>query len=82
MTLQDCDCEGGDDCPICACILTLNVSNRSNEVLDVTTDHLLPLSAQDCVRAVSQSGMPILLAKLRKNQEIKLTAVARKVRAC
>ncbi|CAI7798343.1 unnamed protein product [Closterium sp. NIES-53] len=88
---RDCDaCDGDGPCEYCAVEFTLNVKCTGDETLDVTTHDLIPSSSDDsddavlpvdCTRRIEgedgeEKGIVIL--KLRKGQEIRLRAIARK----
>lgn len=73
---RDCKCAG--HCDQCAVQFRLRVKNTEGGVLDVTSRDLRHLSQQgNDVRPADQDG-PILILKLRKNQEIDITCNARK----
>lgn len=81
-------CTGGFGCDSCTVIMNLKVKNTTDQVLDVTSAHLI--SESDEVRPAkffsafhkNQEGNPketgILIAKLKKEQEIDLQCIARK----
>jgi len=84
---RDCDCFP-PGCPKCQVELTLSVKNTEQQVLQVTSRDLV-LSAASQANAVgyreeearpvppaSEDDPGILIVKLAKNQELKLTAVA------
>lgn len=72
----------------CEIKFELNVRNTDDAPLEVTTQHLLvskehgepPFSQEDCgVSPVEYDpSWPIVIAKLKKNQSLKLTAIAKK----
>jgi len=72
----------------CEIKFELNVRNTDDAALEVTTQHLLvskehgdpPMSQADCeVDCVEYDPKwPIVIAKLKKNQSLKLTAIAKK----
>ncbi|CAG9319241.1 unnamed protein product [Blepharisma stoltei] len=73
---RDCKCTG--HCEHCAVQFRLKVKNQEGGVLDVTSRDLRHLSQQgNDVRPADSDG-PILILKLRKNQEIDITCNARK----
>jgi DNA-directed RNA polymerase II subunit RPB3 len=79
--------EADDEC-ICEVKFELNVRNTDDAPLEVTTQHLVaskehgdpPQSQEDCdVSPVEyDASWPIVIAKLKKNQSLKLTAIAKK----
>jgi DNA-directed RNA polymerase II subunit RPB3 len=73
---RNCKCSGY--CQYCAVQFRLKVKNSEGGVLDVTSMDLRKVSQQASeVRAADLDG-PILLLKLKKNQEIDITCNARK----
>jgi len=75
---RDCGCGSSTGCEYCRVEFRLKIRNLDQEVLDVTSKD---------IRHVSQHGLqvhpadldgPILILKLRKGQEIDITARARK----
>mmetsp|Transcript_63516 Transcript_63516/g.150491 ORF Transcript_63516/g.150491 Transcript_63516/m.150491 type:complete len:311 (-) Transcript_63516:35-967(-) len=72
---RDCDCTG--ECPNCTVKFSLNVKNNSNETLEVTSKDLISEDPQ-FVTPVDDGWHPIVIAKLKKNQEIKFRAWAQK----
>ena len=74
---RNCKCSG--HCEYCAVQLRLRVKNTEGGVLDVTSRDLRHMPSQQGVdvRPADQDG-PILILKLRKNQEIDITCNARK----
>jgi len=82
---RDCNCS--DRCPECSVELTLNIACRDENELDVTSNDLrsddpdvVPVdSSQDLDNLeLQQEKGGILIAKLRRGQEIKLKAIAKK----
>ncbi|KAH7444513.1 hypothetical protein KP509_02G080600 [Ceratopteris richardii] len=90
---RDCDaCDGDGKCEFCSIEFTLNVKCTSDQTLDVTSHDLVPSDQQYPVYPVGfmeraeyggyeedppeQRG--ILIVKLRRGQELKLRAIARK----
>jgi len=82
---RDCTCP--DRCPECSVELTLNVSCRDEQECDVTSNDLksqdpnvLPVDSrqEDLVDGLPDRDAGILIVKLRKGQEIKLKAIAKK----
>jgi DNA-directed RNA polymerase II subunit RPB3 len=74
---RDCNCS--DRCPECSVVLTLNVACMDQNELDVTSNDLR--SDDPDVVPVDQDQPDkagILIAKLRRGQEIKLKAIAKK----
>lgn len=82
--LQDCDCFP-PGCEKCEVELSLSVKNTDDAVLHVTSRDLVCTSGSmrdDEVRPVppvSEDDPGILIVKLARNQELKLTAVAKMV---
>lgn len=72
---RDCDCE--EHCEKCSVMFTLNVRNDGDEPLLVTSAHLVSNSA-DVYPIIEEEIDPITIVKLGKNQEISLTAIAKK----
>ena len=73
---RNCKCSGY--CQYCAVQFRIKVKNSEGGVLDVTSMDLRRVSQQASeVRAADLDG-PILLLKLKKNQEIDITCNARK----
>ena len=73
---RNCKCSGY--CQFCAVQFRLKVKNSEGGVLDVTSMDLRRVSQQNSeVRTADLDG-PILLLKLKKNQEIDITCNARK----
>ena len=73
---RNCKCSGY--CQYCAVQFRLKVKNTEGGILDVTSTDLKRVSQQASeVRAADIDG-PILLLKLKKNQEIDITCNARK----
>lgn len=77
---KDCACarSGLRFCPECSVMFTLNVRCTSNRVLSVTSLDLV--SSNEAVQPVrsSKDDPGVLLVKLRKGQELRLTAIAKK----
>jgi len=84
---RDCTCF--DRCPECSVELTLNVSCRDEQECDVTSNDLksqepnvVPVDSRqdelDGVEGLPERDTGILIVKLRKGQEIKLKAIAKK----
>lgn len=84
---RDCTCT--DQCHKCSVLFTLNVKCSEEQTKDVTSDDLqLQLQHdmdQSQEHSISQvvpvhrnSDSKIIIVKLRKNQELKLTAIAKK----
>jgi DNA-directed RNA polymerase II subunit RPB3 len=78
---RECSC--AQHCPQCAVELTLSVRCTGDQTRDIHDTDLV--STHDLVRPLSIASpvnphptLPILLAKLRRNQEIKLRCVAKK----
>jgi hypothetical protein len=78
---RDCDCE--QYCDICSVRLTLHAKCTSDEIMKVYASDLMI----DSARPNEQIGKPVitdpeglgpLIAKLRKDQELKLTCIAKK----
>lgn len=79
---RECKCESGD-CSECAVKFRLRVVNNDEQVLEVTSDDLVNLTNGDIFpvhseRNANAEDERIVLCKLGKNQEIDLTATARK----
>jgi len=72
---HECPCETG--CDACQIPFTLSVKNTGDETLAVTSDDLITNEKHPTVTPVP-SEHPILLVKLGKNQEINITATAKK----
>ncbi|GBG89538.1 hypothetical protein CBR_g49328 [Chara braunii] len=85
---RDCDaCDGDGRCDFCSIEFTLHVKCTSDQTLDVTSADLITsdptVQPADCVNRgdkgdYSSDQRPILIVKLRRNQELKLRAIARK----
>ncbi|CAA6667242.1 unnamed protein product [Spirodela intermedia] len=90
---RDCDaCDGDGECPYCSIEFQLNVRCDSDQTLDVTSadlhchDHrFLPVDvAQRALAAEAAGGYDapeqrgIIIVKLRRGQELRLRAIARK----
>lgn len=71
---RDCPCD--DKCPLCSVKFTLDVMCRDDDVLDVTSRDLI--SENMDLQPILPEGGGILLVKLRKGQDLKLVAHARK----
>lgn len=84
---RDCNCM--QSCPNCSVELTLHVKCTEDQTKDVTSRELV--STNDNVKPISEAQVspqghlislnipPISILKLRKNQEIKLKCIAKKV---
>ncbi|KAL3697383.1 hypothetical protein R1sor_011459 [Riccia sorocarpa] len=86
---RDCDaCDGDASCDYCSIEFTLNVKCTSDQTLDVTSHDLVssdpsvvPVDnsfAQDISGFDAPEARGILIVKLRRGQELKLRAIARK----
>lgn len=87
---RDCDqCDGDGPCPYCAVEFALNVKCTGDETLEVSTADLIPTADDDEEDAVipadcrKRGGSEpeqrnIVIVKLRRGQELKLRAIARK----
>lgn len=89
---RDCEeCDGDGPCHACAVEFNLHVKCTGDETLDVTSFDLIPSDpggacvpvdrrARELVHGEygAEERRPILLAKLRRGQELKLRAIARK----
>lgn len=73
---RNCQCQG--NCSYCAVQFRLKVKNTEGGVLDVTSRDLRHISQQGTDVRPSDADGPILIVKLRKNQEIDITCNARK----
>jgi DNA-directed RNA polymerase II subunit RPB3 len=81
---RECTCDGR--CPVCTVEFTLSVSCTDELTRDVTSNDLKMVSNENEVLPVDQSAMDgeeksdtgILIVKLRKGQELKLRAFAKK----
>lgn len=86
---MDCtQCQGGLGCPSCSVTMNLKIKNTTDGVLDVTSQHIVSDSEtvkpakffsafhKDAEGNPRESG--ILIAKLKKDQEIDLQCIARK----
>jgi DNA-directed RNA polymerase alpha subunit len=79
--LQDCNCDVY--CPECSVTLKLSAKCTDNRTMEVTSKMLLIEGGERSgigKPAVGENGDGILIAKLRKGQEIKMTCIAVKVR--
>eukprot|EP00271_Cylindrocystis_brebissonii_P009066 TRINITY_DN23682_c0_g1_i1.p1 TRINITY_DN23682_c0_g1~~TRINITY_DN23682_c0_g1_i1.p1 ORF type:complete len:305 (+),score=48.52 TRINITY_DN23682_c0_g1_i1:708-1622(+) len=80
---RDCDqCDGDGPCQFCAVEFKLSVKCTGDDTLQVTSKDLMS-SSQTCVPVDCRDGYDneergILLVKLRRGQELKLRAIARK----
>ena len=81
--LQSCDCDNG--CPKCSVEFSLRVKNEGDEVMLVTARELHSNNDYDVAPVLSaDSRQPhaansdIVIVKLGKNQELSLTATAKK----
>ena len=81
--LQSCDCDNG--CPRCSVEFSLRVKNEGDEVLLVTARELHSNNDYDVAPVLSadsrqqhSANSDIVIVKLGKNQEISLTATAKK----
>eukprot|EP00897_Mesotaenium_endlicherianum_P000270 jgi/Mesen1/10243/ME000774S09586 len=83
---RDCDaCDGDGACPYCAVEFNLHVKCMGDDTLDVTsldlvssTDSIIPVDQRPSADSYQQEQKGILIVKLRKGQELKLRALARK----
>ena len=81
--VQSCDCDNG--CPKCSVEFSLRVKNEGDEVMLVTARELHSNNEYDVAPVLSgESSQPhaansdIVIVKLGKNQELSLTATAKK----
>jgi len=77
---QDCSCD--DCCPFCSVEFRLSVKCEEDTTREVTSRDLVNVSDDHTVVPVDwkvTDSHGILLVKLRKNQEVRLRAVAKKV---
>ena len=81
--LQSCDCDNG--CPKCSVEFSLRVKNEGDEVMLVTARELHSNNDYDVAPVLSQesrqphaANSDIVIVKLGKNQELSLTATAKK----
>jgi DNA-directed RNA polymerase II subunit RPB3 len=85
---RDCDaCDGDGQCEYCSVEFHLRVKCIADQTLDVTTKELyssdhtvvpVDFSAVDASSAEASDGRGIMIVKLRKGQELRLRAIARK----
>jgi len=85
---RDCSCIGGSRCPHCSVEFTLSVSCTEEQTRDVTSQDLFskdpdvvavdwnPSTEDSSEHRTGEGG--ILIVKLRKGQELKLRAIAKK----
>uniref|UniRef100_A0A7S0H6V0 DNA-directed RNA polymerase II subunit RPB3 n=2 Tax=Amorphochlora amoebiformis TaxID=1561963 RepID=A0A7S0H6V0_9EUKA len=71
---RDCDCPGG--CEKCQIKYSLHVKNTSEDVRDVTTKDLQPEGNNGVWPVHTSEDNAILIVRLGKNQELKLSAIA------
>jgi len=72
-----CNCK--DFCPSCSVEFVLKVKCDSDITFEVTTEHIIPLDQSCKVVPVKYQGEdPILIAKLKKNQELDMHLIAKK----
>lgn len=71
---KECSCDGLKSCELCSIEMRLSKTCTGDRTLEVTTSDLIMMSQQEDL--IPQKN--ILLAKLRKNQEIKLRCFVRK----
>lgn len=84
ICVQGCDCDNG--CPKCSVEFSLRVKNEGDEVMLVTARELhsnneydvAPVLSADSGRQAGAANSDIVIVKLGKNQEISLTATAKK----
>ena len=81
--VQGCDCDNG--CPKCSVEFSLRVKNEGDEVMLVTARELHSNNDYDVAPVLSQdsrqphaANSDIVIVKLGKNQELSLTATAKK----
>ena len=87
---SECACiESGSVCSVCSVKFTLNVKNTSQEIMNVTTKHLIQEASTESQRSVKPvkysfqlNGQiverEILIMKLGANQELNLECIAKK----
>jgi DNA-directed RNA polymerase II subunit RPB3 len=75
---RDCVCPG--NCPNCSVELTLSVRCTEDQTQDVTASELISQNPNVRPAISGDDDAGILIVKLRKNQEVKLRCIARKVR--
>ncbi|KFH40313.1 DNA-directed RNA polymerase II subunit-like protein [Hapsidospora chrysogenum ATCC 11550] len=77
---RDCDCE--QYCEQCSVTLTLNAKCQSDEVMKVYASDLVPdgrhSSSVGKPVITDPDGLGCLIAKLRRDQELKITCIAKK----
>lgn len=79
---RDCDCP--DFCPKCAVLFQLDVTNKTTENIDVTSNDLRNVSPTEKQKEVvpfsghDEDDEPILLAKLGPGSQLKFSAIAKK----
>ncbi|KAK9463025.1 DNA-directed RNA polymerase [Lipomyces oligophaga] len=75
---RDCDCD--QYCERCSVTLTLNARCTSDSTMDVYTRDLVLMNSSEIGRPIidDSEGKGVLIAKLRKNQELKLKCIAKK----
>lgn len=83
---RDCDaCDGDGQCEYCSVEFYLRVKCISDQTVDVTSKDLLssdhtvvPVDYSDSASENSESNRGIIIVKLRRGQELRLRAIARK----
>ena len=72
---RKCNCN--EPCESCSVQFLLRVKCDA-ESMEVTTDHIRPVGQSSVMPVKFADGDPIIIAKLRKNQELDMTMIAKK----
>eukprot|EP00158_Paraphelidium_tribonemae_P003325 Partr_v1_DN26042_c0_g1_i6_m486 putative RNA polymerase II len=73
---RECTC--AQNCPECSIELTLNVTCTENHTREVTSRELISQDADVMAVTAGDTDAGILIAKMRKNQEIRVRCIAKK----